>query len=97
MKIDSMRLVDASLANMALIFHAREDKQLEQDETKPTLHWTPVFLRKWVLLTFSITYLACVLGLIVLYIMSNAHEGLIEDSKQNAELWKFGPAAGALP
>jgi hypothetical protein len=71
-----------------------EKRETEERETGRILDWTPAFLRKSILLTFSSVYLACVVGLIALYIVSSAHGGLIEDKKQNAELWKFGPAAG---
>ncbi|KAJ6102274.1 hypothetical protein N7486_004701 [Penicillium sp. IBT 16267x] len=59
--------------------------------TKPG--WRPIYLRKWVLILFVITFCAIIATLEVLNYISSANQGLTSSVESRHYLWTYGPTA----
>ncbi|KAJ5656634.1 hypothetical protein N7507_008584 [Penicillium longicatenatum] len=55
--------------------------------------WRPIYLRKWVLILFVITFCAVIAVLEVLNYVSSANQGLASSVESRHYLWTYGPTA----
>ncbi|KAJ5636429.1 uncharacterized protein N7484_009742 [Penicillium longicatenatum] len=55
--------------------------------------WRPIYLRKWVLILFVITFCAIIAVLEVLNYVSSANQGLASSVESRHYLWTYGPTA----
>lgn len=56
--------------------------------------WNPVWLRKTVLVTFAVCFVAMLLTTALLYHFSVQNHGLSTQQEVNHYGWKYGPTAG---
>ena len=55
--------------------------------------WRPLWMRRWILILFTLLFIAVIAALEVLSVTSNQHDGLASTSTSYHYFWTYGPTA----
>lgn len=72
---------------------ARQDKQGNESNVSVNTRYNPVFLRRWVLACFATLWISLLVGLQLLYTISQNQQGLTTTEENLRYLWVYGPTS----